>query len=254
MTGELIAVRRRQLTALSGRAVRSALRERDLTFGFIAPMMFFVCFYLPLRYSMAVVGYDYAQYFLPIIVVQGMFFTAMSAADRAARDAASGVQVRLNSMPIQAWVVLSARMWADLIRALVAIAGAVVIGSVFGFRFHDAVAALVFVAVSLLFGAALVVGADALGTATATPKIGAQVLVLPQLLLIMASTGFVPAQWFPGWIQPFVRNQPVSAQADALRELAVGRYTSALGLAVIWSVASAGCFAAVSVAAQRKKR
>ncbi len=43
-------------------------------------MMFFISFYLPLRYSMAVVGYDYAQYFLPVIVVQGMFFTAVPAA------------------------------------------------------------------------------------------------------------------------------------------------------------------------------
>ena len=254
MTNHFTSTPRDQWIALSGRAVRTALRERDLAFGFLAPMLFFASFYLPLRYSMAVVGYDYAQYFLPVIVVQGMFFTAMSAADRAARDAASGVQVRLSSMPIEPWVVTGARMWADLVRAVVAIAGAVVIGSVFGFRFHDGAAALVFVAVSLLFGAALVLGADALGTATATPKIGAQALVLPQLLLIMASTGFVPAQWFPGWLQPFVRNQPVSAQADALRELAMGRYTSSLGHAVVWSVVLAGVFVAVSVAAQRRKR
>ncbi|WP_264766401.1 ABC transporter permease [Nocardia macrotermitis] len=231
---------------MSGRAVRGAARERDLAFGFLAPMLFFACFYLPLRYSMRVVGYDYAQYFLPVIVVQGMFFTAMSAADRAARDAASGVRTRLSTLPIEPWVVLAARMWADLIRGSVAIAGAVLVGTVFGFRFHNGLAALVFVAVALLFGAALVLGADALGNATAIPKIGAQVLVLPQLLLIMASTGFVPTEWFPGWLQPFVRNQPVSAQADALRDLGVGRYTPALWHAMVWSVALTGVFAAVS--------
>ncbi|WP_433195612.1 ABC transporter permease [Nocardia sp. CA-107356] len=242
-----------QWSALSGRTVRAALREGDLAFGFLAPMIFFLCFYVPLRKSMEQAGADYAQYLLPVIVLQSMFFTAMSAGDRAARDTFSGMGTRLRSMPVRPWIPLAARMSANLVRALAGLAGALVIGIAFGFRFHGGAAALVFAALSLAFGVALVIGADALGAATGTPEIGASALLAPQLLLIMMSTGFVPADGFPGWIQPFVRNQPVSEAAAALRDLAGGDYTSAVAIALAWILGLIVAFTAIAVLVERRR-
>ena len=242
-----------QWRALSGRTVRAAIREGDLGFGFLAPMIFFMCFYVPLRHSMERSGMSYAQYLLPVIILQGMFFTAMSAADRAALDTASGMGTRLRSMPVRPWVPMAARMSANASRAIVAIAGALVIGSIFGFRFHDVGSALLFVVLALLFAVGVVIGADVVGTATGNPEIGAQILLLPQLLLIMASTGFVPVEGFPGWIQPIVRWQPVSVCSDALRALSAGRYDS-VGGALAWSVALIVVFAAVSARIGRRAR
>ncbi|MQY23104.1 ABC transporter permease [Nocardia macrotermitis] len=242
-----------QWRALSGRTVRAAIREGDLVFGFLAPMIFFLCFYVPLRHSMERTGMNYAQYLLPVIILQGMFFTAMSAADRAALDTASGMGTRLRSMPVLPWIPMAARMSANASRAVVAIAGAVVIGSIFGFRFHDLGTAIVFVLLAMLFAVGLVIGADVVGTATGNPEIGAQILLLPQLLLIMASTGFVPVEGFPGWIQPFVRWQPVSVCSDALRALSSGRYDS-VGAALVWSIALIVVFAAVSARIGRRAR
>ncbi|QIS17745.1 ABC transporter permease [Nocardia terpenica] len=242
-----------QWRALSGRTIRAALREGDLPFGFLAPMIFFLCFYVPLRHSMELGGGKYAQYLLPVIVIQGMFFTAMSAGDRAARDTFSGMGTRLRSMPVPPWLPLAARMSANLVRAVAAVAGALVIGTVFGFRFHDAGSALAFAVLALAFGVAIVIGADALGVATGKPEIGASALLAPQLLLIMMSTGFVPAQAFPGWIQPFVRNQPVSQAAAALRDLAEGKFTAALGVSIAWIAAMVVVFTAVSVRVERRR-
>ncbi|WP_216903149.1 ABC transporter permease [Nocardia alni] len=242
-----------QWRALSGRTVRAAFREGDLVFGFLAPMIFFLCFYVPLRHSMERTGAHYAQYLLPVIIVQGMFFTGMSAADRAALDTASGVGTRLRSMPVRKWVPMAARMSANASRAAVAIAGALVIGYAFGFRFHAAGAGVLFVLVALLFGVGVVIGADVVGSASGNPEIGAQILLLPQLLLIMASTGFVPVVGFPGWIQPFVRWQPVSVCSDALRALAAGRYDS-VGPALAWTIALIVVFTAVSVRMGRRYR
>ncbi|MEV4240102.1 MULTISPECIES: ABC transporter permease [unclassified Nocardia] len=242
-----------QWTALSGRTVRAAVREGDLPFGFIAPMIFFVCFYVPLRKSMEQTGADYAQYLLPVIVLQGMFFTAMSAGDRAARDTFSGMGTRMRSMPVKSWVPLAARMSANLVRALAGLAGALVIGAIFGFRFHSGTAALVFIALSLAFAVALVIGADTLGVATGRPEIGASALLAPQLLLIMMSTGLVPAEGFPGWIQPFVRNQPVSQAAAALRDLANGESTSAVAIAAVWILGLIMAFTAISVLVERRR-
>lgn len=223
-----------QWTALSERSIRASIREGDVVLAFAAPLVFYVCFYVPLRRSMEVSGIDYAQYLLPLIVVYAMFFGSMFAGDRAAREVAGGMATRLRSMPLRPWVPMAARMSANLMRAVAALVGALVIGTIFGFRFHSAGAASVFVVVALAFGAALVICTDTLGTVTRNPDLSGTVLFGPQLLLIMISTGFVPVQGFPGWIQPFVRNQPVSQVTDALRGLADGRFTAQLGVAAIW--------------------
>lgn len=243
-----------QWSALSERGIRAAIREGDLILGFASPLVFFVCFFVPLRRSMEAAGIDYAQYLLPLIVVQSMFFASMFAADRAAREVSGGMGTRLRALPVRAWVPPAARMSSNLVRMTVALTGALVIGSAFGFRFHDPASAVVFVAVALAFGIALAIASDALGTVTGNPELGSTVLFVPQLLLVMISTGFVPAEGFPGWIQPFVRNQPVSQVTGALRGLAEGRYTEELTVAAAWIAGGVILGAVAAVRVERKRR
>jgi ABC-2 type transport system permease protein len=47
-----------------------------------------------------------------------------------------------------------------------------------------------------------------------------QWLLLPQMILGLLSVGVQPAELFPQWIQPIVRNQPTSQWVYALRALA----------------------------------
>lgn len=242
-----------QWRALSERGIRAALREGDLVLALGAPIAFYICFYIPLRKSMSAAGIDFAQYLLPLIAVYAMFFTAMFAGDRAGREQAGGMATRLRSLPVRSWVPVAARMSANLVRGVAALAGALIVGSLFGFRFHDPATALVFVLVALAFGAGVVIGADALGTATRNPELGATVLFVPQLLLVMTSTGFVPAQGFPGWIQPWVRNQPVSQVTAALRGLAEGRYPAELGVAAGWIVGLLAVGAVLAIRAEGRR-
>ncbi|WP_405489042.1 ABC transporter permease [Nocardia sp. NBC_00511] len=242
-----------QWRALSERGIRAALREGDVILAVGAPIAFYICFYIPLRKSMSAAGIDFAQYLLPLIAVYAMFFTAMFAGDRAGREQAGGMATRLRSLPVRSWVPVAARMSANLVRGVAALAGALIVGSLFGFRFHDPVTALVFVLVALAFGAGVVIGADALGTATRNPELGATVLFVPQLLLVMTSTGFVPAQGFPGWIQPWVRNQPVSQVTAALRGLAEGRYPAELGVAAGWIVGLLAVGAVLAIRAEGRR-
>jgi ABC-2 type transport system permease protein len=242
-----------QLSALSGRCIRTALREGDLVLAFGQPLVFFACFYVPLHRSLETPGVSYAQYLLPVIVVFAMFFASMFAGDRAAREVVGGMATRLRSMPVPPWIPVAARMSAGMLRALTALVGALVIGSIFGFRFHSAGAAVIFVVLVLAFGAALIVLTDALGTLSRNPEISGTVLFGPQLLLIMTSAGFVPVLGFPGWIQPFVRNQPVTQIAAALRGLAEGRYVSELGVAVVWVVVLLVVGAVLAVRAEGRR-
>ena len=52
--------------------------------------------------------------------------------------------------------------------------------------------------------------------------------MLPQLIFGLLSVGIQPADQFPEWIQPIVRNQPISQCVYALRALA-GDTTDAAG-------------------------
>ena len=51
----------RQWLTLSGRALVRAVRERDLIFGLFSPVVFFICFFVPLRRAMESTGENYAQ-------------------------------------------------------------------------------------------------------------------------------------------------------------------------------------------------
>ena len=64
-----------QWRALTGRVVAHQIRTQELTIAVIAPAVFAVGFYLPLRFVMSIQGIDYGQFVLPIIVLQAMAFT-----------------------------------------------------------------------------------------------------------------------------------------------------------------------------------
>jgi ABC-2 type transport system permease protein len=59
-------------------------------------------------------------------------------------------------------------------------------------------------------------------------------------LLMFFSTGFVPLDQYPGWLQPAVRHQPMSYTIEAMRGLSLGGPVQTPLLAVLlWSAAIA---------------
>lgn len=238
------------LHALTRRSVLGTLRGGDLVFAIGGPVAFFVCFDITLRNVIDTGTMSYPQYILPVIVVQAMIFTAMTTADRSARDNLSGMGIRMRSLPISALAPVTARMLSALVRAGAAMIGAIIIGYLFGFRFSgSAVGVLAFVGIALLLSLGLSLGADALGSLAGSTEAAGQTLLIPQLLLVMLSTGIAPVQAFPSWLGPFVRHQPVSVIAGTLRGLAVGEYSN-IALSVAWCVGLLVVFGAIAVRMQ----
>jgi ABC-2 type transport system permease protein len=210
-----------QWQALTGRIVRTMATKGELIVAMITPLVFTLGFYLPLRYVMKFQGIDYAQFVMPIIVLQTMAFTMMSNAQLAAYEALTGLSTRLQTMPIGAMVPLNARIAAGLVRSLTSLTAAIIFGYMIGFRFiAGAGQAVLFCAFSIAVGTVLALGADALGSLTKSPESLSQALTLPTLIFGMLSCGFVPERSFPMWIRPFVRNQPISQFSFALRDMA----------------------------------
>ncbi len=241
----------RAVATLARRRALAAIRAGDALFATLSPVIFFVCFYVPLHRQFERAGGEYAQFLAPIVLLQSGLFTAIVTTEAAGEDAREGVRERLSSLPIPPVAPVLARMTWVLARMLLILAGGLAIAFALGFRFHGSVAeTAAFLLLVVLFGVALSMLTDAVGTVVGNATSVAAVLMIPQLILVLASTGLLPAAAFPGWVQPFVRNQPLSVFADALRGLAAGSGVdwTAVGL---WSAGLLVAGGAAVVAASR---
>jgi ABC-2 type transport system permease protein len=228
----------RQWWVLTVRVITPTLRNGEVLTLAAASIMFTVGFYIPLKQIMGayIQGMSsYAQYLVPLIVLNGIAFAALSAAFRSATDSVQGINRRFKAMPIAPLTPVASRMSASMYRCAVALAAALICGHVIGFRFYGGVAQTVgFCLVALLIGAALSLLGDLIGVATENPEATVPLMLLPVMIFGQLSVGLQPVKRFPEWIQPFVRDQPISQFVYALRALA-GDSTAAAGEAT-WSI------------------
>lgn len=242
------------LAALTLRTLSGSRRDADLLFAALAPVGCFLGFTLALGSLIHPGSMTYPQYVLPVVIVQAMLFGAMTTADRAARDRLSGFGSRLKTLPVPAAVPLAARMLYCLIRSVVALVAAVAVGWSFGFRMAGGPGDTgLFVIIVVAFAMAVCLGADALGSRVGSVESSSQLLLLPQLVLVLLSTGIAPAESFPAWLGPFVRHQPVSRVTDTLRGLAAGHATGRdLAAASAWCLGLLPLFGVLAVRMQRR--
>ncbi|HMS75123.1 ABC transporter permease [Gordonia sp. (in: high G+C Gram-positive bacteria)] len=209
-----------QWLALSHRGLIHVMKNGEVIFAIISPLLLAVCFYVPLRRLMDVSGINYAQFLMPIILLQSIGFTGSTAAMRVTLDMDRGISTRFRALPMHKAVPMLARVSTNLILLVLSIIFATAICLVIGWRPQGGVMGLV-----LLYSFAMIVGivvsmvADGIGMVAGTPQATSQVIGLPLMILSMCSSGFIPPERFPEWIQPFVRNQPVSQITNALRAL-----------------------------------
>ncbi len=246
------------VAALTERIVRGALRE-DLPFAFAVPAGQFVIFNFALQNVIDTGASSYSQYILPVIIIQFTLLAALISVDQAARDQQSGFGVRLRTLPIPFVAPLIARMLYSILRGALALAAAIAVGYLFGFRLTGGfLYGAAFAALVLAFTLAISLGADATGSRMAGSAISrngttSQLLLVPQMLLIMMSTGLAPAEAFPGWVQPFVRYQPVSQLTETLRAFASGHVAfSNLMTSMAWCLGLLAVFGTIAVRMQRR--
>lgn len=225
----------RQWRALTARILRVMVRG-ELMVAVITPLIFTVGFYFPLRYMMQTshrLGeLSYAQFIMPIIVLQTIGVTMMSNAQLAAYEAHTGLSSRLQSMPIASRVPLAARIASGMGRSIASLIAAICYSYIIGFRFHAGIGqSALFCAFALAVGITLSLGADAMGNVSKNPESLSQALAMPVLIFGMLSCGFVPESGFPHWIRGFVRNQPISQFAFAMRDMTT---THGVSWHVLW--------------------
>ena len=228
----------RQWWVLTVRMITPTLRNGEVLTLVVIPFWCAALYYIPLRQIMGafIRGMSsYAQYLMPLIVITGIAFAALAAAFRSATDVVEGIYRRFKAMPIAPLTPLASRMLASMYRCSIALVFSLVCAHVIGFRFYGGVAHTVgFCLLVLLIGAALSLLGDLIGVASENPEVTTNLMMPPMLVFGGLSAGLQPVERFPGWIQGFVRDQPISQFIYALRALA-GDSTAAAG-EVTWSV------------------
>ncbi|MFT4126883.1 MAG: ABC transporter permease [Gordonia sp. (in: high G+C Gram-positive bacteria)] len=236
---------------LAGRHLRLMSRRPSSIMGAIVlPVIFAVLFFTVFGRVMDRAGIDYAQYLLPAVVIQAVFFSGMSGSVWAAEDALSGMIARLRAMPIARPAPVAGLLCGETARSLLGSAVLVAIGHAFGFRFQTGfLGVLGFVGLVIAASAAIVLPYLVLGFALADPEPAQAIGGVIYFPLLLVSTLFVPASAYPDWLRPIVENQPLSQIVEAMRAVttsgSVDTPTHVL-IAVAWVVGSVLVFGALA--------
>ena len=221
----------------------------------IQPIMFLVLFVFVFGGAIAGSWQDYLQFALPGILVQSVCFLPFTTALALNADFQRGVIDRFRSLPIARSAVISGRIAADGVRiawSILIITGfAMVLGFSFGGGAGGALAAFALV---LAFGLVMCWPMAFLGITARTPEsvnTWAFMIILP---LTFASSAYAPVDTMPGWLQAFVKANPVNSVIEAARGLMLGGPVAEPVIeSVIWMIVITAVFAPLAILRYRRR-
>jgi ABC-2 type transport system permease protein len=216
------------------------LRQPDaLVFAAVMGVFFLILF----RYVFggaigAGAGVDYLAFLVPGVLVITVLQGAQRTSIGLAVDLSEGVTDRFRTLPMSRVAVITGRTLGDAGRNVIGLALVALVALLMGYRFASLGGAVAALAVATAVG----MGFSWLGAAVAAlirePGAVGMASMFWLFPLMMASTAFAPAETMPGWLQPFVTYQPISAACDAVRGLANGAAAGAdVALALGWAAA-----------------
>jgi ABC-2 type transport system permease protein len=193
---------------------------KQLTDVIAIPVVFTVLFTYIFGGALGGTPGHYLTALLPGTLVMGITAVTMYGGARLAQDVTTGVFDRFRSLPVWRGALVVGSLLGDAGRYLLAAAIVVTLGVIIGYR-PGGGAPGVFAAVALIitFGLSLSWLWAAVALLVRDPatvsSLGLAVLLPPTF----ASNIFVQPRTMPGWLQAFVKVNPISHVADAARDL-----------------------------------
>jgi ABC transporter DrrB family efflux protein len=221
----------------------------------VQPMMFLLLFVYVFGGAIAGSSHAYMQFVLPGLVVQGVAFMATQTAVGLNSDFANGLIDRFRSLPIARSAVVAGRIVADVARIGWGAVITVAVGVAFGFRPHTTFTGIVAaLGVILAWGFALSWVMALIGTSLRSAESVQMAGFMVVMPLTFASSVFAPAASMPGWLQAFVKINPITIFADAMRGLMLGGAVAMPVLqAVAWIAGLSVVFGALTVGRYRRR-
>src|SRR6266567_2175144 len=193
--------------------------------------------------------HTYLQYVLPGIMVMTVVFASMGTGIGLNTDVTKGIFDRFRSLPISRSAPLTGTILGDFFRYLVSVAMVFAYGSLLGFRIAtNPLFALGAVGLMFVFGFAVGWIWVLLGLYVKSPQSLQGYGFIVMFPLTFGSNVFVQASTLPGWLQAWVKVNPVTALTDAARGLALGGpIATPAWHSVAWSIGITAVFAPLAV-------
>lgn len=190
---------------------------------------------------------------LPLIALLAAMFGTLTTGIALTAERDDGLLARFWVLPVHRASGVASRLVAEAARTLISTILLILVGIALGFRFQQgfwSVIGFVFVPVAFTVGFATMVVAIAV---ISSGKTVLELLSTVCLLMLFFNTGFVPAEQYPGWLQPVVEAQPMSPAIDTMRGLAVGGpVLTPLLQTLAWIVGFVAVFGVLAVRGYRR--
>jgi ABC-2 type transport system permease protein len=245
-----------QIQAMAWRALIKMRRNPEQFFDVtLQPLLFTAMFTYIFGGAVAGSTQSYLPIIIPGILAQTTLTACMATGIQLREDMDKGVFDRFKSLPIARIAPLAGPAIADLLRYGIAATLTILVGIAMGYRPGGGIA-------GVLGGWALTIAAGWslawvftwLGTIARSAQAVQGISMMVMFPLSFLSNAFVPTQTMPGWLQAFVKINPVSQVIYACRDLMNdGQLTAHVGWAVLGCVVLVGVFAPLAVRSYARK-
>lgn len=184
---------------------------------------------------------SYLPVIIPGIMVQTVIMTSIVTGTQLREDMDKGVFDRFRSLPIARISPLAGALLADVIRYFVATVLTVLMGLIMGWRpdaFGVVASAVLIMVCSFALSWIFALMGCLMSKASAVQGMS-MMIMFP---LTFASNAFAPTDTMPGWLQAWVKVNPVSHLVSAVRDLTADGHASSH---VIWSLVGAAVVTAI---------
>lgn len=238
---------------------RSVLKIRtnmeDLVGLSLQPIMFLLLFTYVFGGAIAGGTHAYLQYSLPGLLVMTVVFATLGTGLMLNQDITGGVFDRFRSLPIARSAPLGGAVLGDMVRYMISVGITLGFAMVLGFRIGTSPVSAAAGCLLLLFFALCMCWVSALiGMLVKTPQ-GVQMYgFLVMFPLVFGSNLLVPAATMPGWLQSFVKVNPMTDLTTAERGLLTGGPVGTAALhSLLWALGIFVVFAPLAVRAYRRR-
>jgi oleandomycin transport system permease protein len=179
--------------------------------------------------------HSYLEFLLPGVLAQTIAMTSITIGQNMNADIAKGVFDRFRSLPIARSVPLVGAVLADFSRYAILCVMTIGFGYALGFRIDtDPVKLLAAIGLAICFALSFAWVSVFIGMTVRSAGAVQGVMFLLVLPLSFGSSAFVKASTMPGWLQAFVKVNPLSHLVSAVRGLMLG---GPVGAQVGWTFA-----------------
>ncbi len=198
---------------------------------------------------------NYLEFLVPGILAQMLTFGTMYTGIKLSSDFSKGVIDRFRSLPIARSAVLNGHIAAAMLRLLLAAVITTASALVLGFRVHTSpLAFLASVGVLMTLGLGISWVAVYIGSTAKSPQAVQGIGQLVLFPLMFASSIFAPTATMPGWLQSFVKVNPLTTAADSARALMIGGPAyHAVWVTLAWAAGLTVVFGPLAIRAYKKR-